>query len=130
MKDSHPVRPGVPQFGRPIGVSGTESLANKGPLAGFPDTSFPMTPLSQKELAEQAKVDIVNRVADGFFMQKPALSLKSSDINIETVQSPVGGMAPELNSLDEALLMKVDEQEKSGDVPEYVRPGRYLDVSV
>lgn len=123
MKDAHPVRPGVPQFGRPMAIA--SSSINKSSIAA------PV--MSEARTAEeQNKMDIVNRVSDGFFMQK---QIKAEESLPSLNESPLDlmafeALAPSLHEADEQLLYQVEQQESEGEIPEFVRPGRYLDVTV
>jgi hypothetical protein len=81
MKDAAPIRPGMPSFGRPQGVS---SL-NKGPnVAALGDTASKAMveheELSGWKAADKAKADAVQSVSNSFFMKNTKEAEPVNDI--------------------------------------------------
>ena len=140
MKNSHPVRPGVPLFGRQRGISGP-------PAASIDRTRISELALKEMSPKDAADMRIISRVTDGFFMQKPEVqdSFETEfDPSLDLLASEpltYGGLEPSLNSLDSALILPEDtiaqdanaqdataQAEEAAATPEYVRAGRYIDV--
>ena len=105
MSDAAPIRPGVPAFGRPTGVS-AESLS-KSTISQSATTNFDIGLKNHKEVAQSALVEDMSKA---FFMHKENPKNKISNTEI-----------PETA---EAAWPSIDE------TPEYVRTGRYIDVTV
>jgi len=121
MSESHPIRPGIPTFGRIQGVSG-EGLGVK--------ASMLYRPSEARHAEDQKRMDIVNRVSGGFFMEQPKVKPKpivsSKDLDLSLVDRGDYKMS----SADKNMLNSIENQERLGNTPDYVRHGRYLDISV
>lgn len=132
MKDAHPVRPGVPSFGRPEGVS---NLAKNTRLSSI-DTMLER-PMTDRQRLEYEKSKIVDRVSNGFFMKEPietpAASVEFSNyIPVDDMQltsqaqsTPTEEIAPVSTMAQEG-----DASDPVAEEPEFLRPGSYIDVEV
>jgi hypothetical protein len=137
LKSAQPVRPGVPTFGRPQGISSL-SDSNK-------PTTAERAISKQKEMFEKrtqsaSQPQLVQDMADKFFMQKrqAAEPVEDFDLNIGW-QVPVREINPDFSFIDDTekvsistpvLETPVYAQPES--VPENEReftpPGSFLDV--
>ena len=115
LSDAHPVRPGVPTFGRPVGRSQSGDFNVR--------TELPMMDIRTARELEHSQ--IVNNITNDFFMNKKrdvAEPIGIGNIGIKEVNTnPVG--APVVEQQYAAESNTVED-------PEYLRHGRYLDVEV
>lgn len=104
MSDAHPIRPGVPSFGRPMGRSaGADFRAS--------------SQLSMKDIRTQKEYEhskIVNDITNDFFMNKT-----------RKVEAPIDNMI----AMDDYGSDVYLDESYDGEQPEYIRSGQYLDVS-
>jgi hypothetical protein len=144
LKDSPPVRPGMPSFGRPQGIS-TLADENK-------PTTAERAIAKQKELFDKRadrSAQAVQDMADKFFMQKKqeAGPVDDFDLNVgwqtpkkskdamSSLDLPAVDMTKEMQTETSAAPLKASEEPlyaKAESVPEdereFTPPGSYLDV--
>lgn len=137
MKNSHPVRPGTPSFGRP---EGTSTLRGK----RVPTTETAMAK-HQNLMAsrEHRQAKMVSDLADQFFLlnktEAPKDPIRDIDVNYNLDRDPVGlPKHSDFSEVGTASSSPVENQPKFEEVAaeaaegieqEYVPRGTYLDVS-
>ena len=106
MNDAHPVRPGVPTFGRPVGRSQSDSFRRE---------ALPLPMQDMRSDRELGHDKIINDLSNSFFMRK---TKEVDDLTtIDDVAGPIG------------VQQYVDDMSEVIE-PEYIRNGQYLDVEV
>lgn len=103
MKDSAAVRPGIPSFGRNIGESNLATRINRSSL--MPSISSDLNSLirSPKDIENE---ELISNLSDEFFMHK------------------------NISSKTDAVEPESFENFNEEGIPDYIRPGRYIDVEV
>lgn len=93
LEDAHPVRPGVPSLGRPMGTTSSQrdrmTISPQAKEAAFNET------LARRNPREDKSVKIASKITDQFFNSRvgpksdsefaPALSEQVSNVEIETM---------------------------------------------
>jgi hypothetical protein len=114
MSAAPAVRPGMPSFGRPVGISTT---GLKSEMTTAQKAMVEQQKISDKRQASSIEPQIVADMADRFFMQK-------------TVAAPVSDALPGLSGPGfEVTDPNIIASENMAVEAEYVPPGTYLDVS-
>ncbi|MEO0335065.1 MAG: hypothetical protein AAF202_01635 [Pseudomonadota bacterium] len=139
IKDSQPLRPGVPTFGRPVGVS---SLAEDRALTTAEKAVAAHNDLMARRSGDAHKPAIITNMADQFFMKNETQAeapIQDVDINYNLDIGPTSYVAPgeelsvpslegglELSSSIEERAVQAEADSQNYD---YTPPGSYLDVS-
>lgn len=141
LKDSQPVRPGVPTFGRPVGVS---TLAQGGPTTAEKAVAA-HNELMARRSGDAHKPAIITDMADQFFMKNEvaasASPVEDFDLNYNLDIGPtevashsfddlivpeVGqGLVLGANQSTEARVAMAEADAQNYD---YTPPGTYLDI--
>lgn len=136
MKNSAPVRPGTPTFGRPVGVS-TLSEASKPTTAELAIAK--QKEMMDKRMPQDRGPEVIQDMADRFFMQKQskAEAVNDFDLNVgwmpEAKSNPAGFksevpavLLPPMETVDEQLTASPEDMPEAE--REFTPPGSYLDV--
>jgi hypothetical protein len=138
LKDSQPLRPGVPTFGRPVGVS---SLAEGRQLTTAEKAVAAHNELMTRRSGDAHKPAIITDMANKFFLKNQSQAgepVRDIDINYNldigptsytepgpelSVPEPQGGLELSTNFEERASMAEADAE-----VYDYTPPGSYLDV--
>ena len=150
LNEGHAVRPGAPSFGQRMGVSSLEKTVNK---SSIDPMSLDNPNLTFRQKSDLKHAQLVKNLTDGFFMRKqnrvaqvsndiytndmklqnttPGLELiTEARAEVDTLREQAG-IAPVAIPMEsrEAQESEVISAEESEATPEYIRPGRYVDVT-
>ena len=138
LKDSQPLRPGVPTFGRPVGVS---SLADGKQLTTAEKAVAAHNDLMSRRSGDAHKPQIITDMADKFFMKNESQAgepIRDVDINYNLDIGPTSYIAPadelSVQNLESGLELtpnfeeRVSLAEADAEAYDYTPPGSYLDV--
>ncbi len=128
MSEAHPVRPGTPAFGRPIGVSHLSRNVTRSSI----DTQLLNESLSTRQRSELERARIVEDVSSGFFMhKKPEVSVSEPAVTF-AVSEPAIEQNQRYNEYEvEPNGNEFDTQSAEPEGGnEYLAPGSYIDVAV
>ena len=123
MKDAHPVRPGVPAFGRPSGTSKLRDTVRKSTIDTMLDR-----PMTDREASELKNAQIVERVSSAFFMKK------SPEVSSTPPDTAYSGHLDLSDSSSYEPRESFDDYDSVSDyseeAPQYLAPGSYIDINV
>lgn len=150
LRDSHPVRPGVPSFGRLVGSSPPSQRITRSHL----DTMLER-PMTDREVQQYGKAKIIDDLSSGFFMRRlpeaeasePASTTHfRADLPI-SANASIGAATPKVaissakgagyiangTSIEgvassNPLLVGTSMDDPEMIEPEFLAPGSYLDV--
>lgn len=126
MQDAHPIRPGTPSFGRPVGVSHGRDHISRSSI----DAQLMNESLSMRQRGDLEKAKLVQDISAGFFMKRPAI--EPSPAATFEVSSP--DFIKSAEQYDEVFenyeAFPGLEDTAPAMEPEYLAPGSYIDVKV
>ncbi len=110
LEDSHPIRPGVPTFGRRVGTSAVAdrvSLSRNAPIDALKDT------LTYRNPKEAARAKMVNEISTKFFSTR--LTPTKPEPSLEPLKIP--DVAEEDLAVPEPESMSVSAEFEASPVP-------------
>ena len=138
LKDSQPLRPGVPTFGRPVGIS---SLSEGKPLSTAEKANLAHNELMNRRSGDVHKPAIITDMANKFFMKNQISandSVQDVDFNATIEMGPTVYIEPELERTEPILGLspqkslsledRVASAKSDVESYEYTPPGTYLDI--
>lgn len=122
LKNSAPVRPGTPTFGRPVGIS---TQVDYDPTTTAQKAVQLMNERDEKRAAQDRDTKIVQKMADSFFSQKARIMEPAK--SQATIELTGAKEADDVESGDPASVENA--QEPSENAPKQFTPrGSYVDV--
>lgn len=126
MQDAHPVRPGTPSFGRPVGVSHLRRNLSMSSI----DQQLMNTNLTERQRDGLNKAKIVQDISAGFFMKKPAVTPAATfEVSDPAFLEATQDYAETIDAYESFPSLNKTGSDV-GEEYEYLAPGSYIDVKV